>query len=254
MRIALTIVLNGLEHMKHNNYAEFILNNFDYWIVVEGAAKSVGSTYWCNQMPDEYHNNGNSVDGTVEFLKELQIKYKNLVCLFANGMWNGKDHMVNAGLTELKKISNKCLLWAIDIDSQWSLEQIEKSEKELIDKGGKTGVFYYNHYVGKNLITINGWGTAQYYGLFDWNGEDFERHEPTILAGGNGNCVIMSEKFQHYGYYFERDVKFKDKWHGNHQGIYDGWLKLQKETKFPQPIRYLFPNYPNNDNTLIIKI
>jgi hypothetical protein len=251
MRIGLTIVLNGLHHMMHNNYAEFILNNFDYWVVVEGASKSVGSTYWCNKMPDEYHNNGNSVDGTVEYLLSLKEKYKNLICVTANRMWNGKDEMVNVGISEIKKITNECFLWAMDIDSQWTLDQIELSEKELVQNNGKTGAFKYNHYVGKNLISIGYWGGGNYFGLFDWKGEEIEKHEPTTLKGGNEKIVQMSEKFQHYGFYFEKDVLFKDKWYSGHSGIYENWLKLQKETVFPQPTSYLFPQYLSST---IIKI
>ena len=50
------------------------------------------------------------------------------------------------------------------ISENWTLEQIEISEKELIQNNGKTGLFKYNHYVGKNLITDGVWGGGDYFG------------------------------------------------------------------------------------------
>ena len=69
-RIAFTIILNGLHHLKHNDYYLFLINNFDYWIIVDGASNNNGSTTWCNNMLDKYHNNGASNDGTIEFIKD----------------------------------------------------------------------------------------------------------------------------------------------------------------------------------------
>ena len=70
-RVAFTIILNGLHHLKHNDYYKFMIDNFDLWVIAEGAVESRGSTSWCKKMPDNLHNNGRSVDGTLEFLTEL---------------------------------------------------------------------------------------------------------------------------------------------------------------------------------------
>ena len=71
MRVAFSIIFNGLHHLEHKDQYRQILDNCDKWVVVEGASRSNGSTQWCKEMPDEYHNNGASVDGTREFLEKL---------------------------------------------------------------------------------------------------------------------------------------------------------------------------------------
>ena len=253
MRIAFTIILNGLNHLKHNNYYEFLVKNFDYWVVVEGASQNNGSTKWCKSMPDKWHKNGKSIDGTVDFMIDLKNKYSNIIFVESNGMWNSKDDMVNKAIEEIKKITNKCFLWQVDIDEQWTLEQIIKSEKELINNDAKSARFYVNHFVGENLITDGDYGGGpDFIRLWDWKGESFILHEPPILSG-NGKNIIINEKINHYSYYFEEDVKFKDEWYTNHDGVYDGWKKLKTETIFPQIITYLFPKFVGK-NSKIIKL
>ena len=58
MRIAFSIILNGLHHLQHNNYYQTMLDNFDYWVIVEGQALPNGSTSWCKQLNEKYQING----------------------------------------------------------------------------------------------------------------------------------------------------------------------------------------------------
>ncbi len=244
IRIAFTIIFNGLHHLKHNDYANYIPKIFDYWIIVEGSVDNKGSTSWCKKMPDNYHNNGKSIDGTIEFLKELKLKYNNIIIIESDGMLESKDIMVNRAIEEIKKITNTCYLWQIDIDEQWTKEQIVKSEKELREKNGKTGEFNVIQFVGENLIvTGKDWAGIPFIRLWDWNGENFISHEPPILDNYNINKVLLSEEMKHYSFYFEEDVKFKDKWYDDHDGSYNRWLMLKKEVNFPIHITYLFPKF-----------
>ena len=257
MRIAYTIILNGLHHLTHNDYYKFILNNFDYWVVVEGASKNTGTTSWCKNMPDKYQSNGKSVDGTIDFLKEL--KYKNLIFIESSGFWPNKDKQVNRCIEEIKKLTNNCFLWEIDIDEQWELENIIKAEKLLIEEKAKTGCFLCDYYVGKNLIVKGQWGEGgvlPYRRLWDWKGEYFETHEPPRLIGGNGKGILIPTRFKHYAYYFEQDVKFKNDWYSGHEEIYENWVKLQKEEQFPQHISRLLGTNTHwgQTNTWIYKI
>lgn len=249
-RIAFTIILNGIHHLTHNKYAEFLAETFDYWVIVEGASRSKGSTSWCKKMPDEYHKNGKSIDGTVEFIKELQKKYKNIILIESNGMWNSKDDMVNKAILEIKKITNSCFLWQIDIDEQWTIEQIINSEIELLDKGGKVGKFEVYQFVGEDLISVGkDWAGIPFKRLWDWNGEKFISHEPPVLQGEKEQSVVLlSNKMKHYSFYFEQDVKFKNDWYSDHEGLYKNWLKLKEEDTFPQHITYLLPQFKNSKN------
>jgi hypothetical protein len=258
-RVAFTIIQNGLHHLKHNDYYKFILDNFSYWVVIEGASGNNGSTTWCNSFPSDLHNNGKSIDGTNEFLIDLSKKYKNIIHISPSGIWNSKDDQINAGIRKIKEITNKCFLWEIDVDEQWNINQIEYAEKMLLKSNAKTGCFLCDYYVGKDLIAIGEWGEGlllPYRRLWNWSGELFETHEPPRLKGGNGVGILVHTKFKHYAMFFEKDVKFKDKWYGGHNGIYERWLELQKEKMFPQHINKLLGENMRwaKTNTKIVRI
>jgi glycosyltransferase involved in cell wall biosynthesis len=256
MRIGFTICFNGLHHLLHNNYAEKLINMLDYWVIVEGATNNGGSTKWCKRMPDWCHNAGHSTDGTVEFLKEFRRQHKDKISIrYAyNGNWASKDAMVNC-CTELiaysntspinfvsdwfnynpEKLVNNVFLWQIDADEQWTPEAMDEAEKQL---DGDCGMFLCDYYVGKNLMAKD---ERPYKRLWRWKGQGFASHEPPVLKGGNGKEMLLPQRFDHYAYYYERDVIFKDEWYGGHKGIHKRWLELQKETVFPQPLSRLLP-------------
>ena len=186
MRVAFSIIFNGLHHLIHKDQYRQILTNCDKWVVVEGASLSNGSTQWCKQMPDEYHVNGASVDGTREFLAELANQESDLIYVPSNGFWNSKDDQVNRAMEEVKKLTDKCFLWEFDIDEQWTAEAMDQAEKELVDEKLKYAGFMSRYYVGKNLLASGEWGEGRnggYIRLWDWEGESFVRHEPPTLEG-----------------------------------------------------------------------
>lgn len=241
MRIGFTIIFNGLHHLKHKDYAEKLVGMFDKWIIVEGAAGNSGSTSWCKTISTRYQNNGNSVDGTVDYLKRLKAKYPDKITLIlANGIWKSKDEMVNRAIRETDYYN--VFLWQIDIDEQWTRGMLASAERNLISCNGNTGMFHCEYYVGKNLLARGEWGEGKllpYRRLWRWRGQPFKSHEPPVLKGGNGKEVLLSQRFSHYAYCFDQDVRFKNEYYGNHEGIYDRWKKLQNEKIFPQPISRL---------------
>jgi hypothetical protein len=149
----------------------------------------------------------------------------------------------------------ECFLWQVDIDEQWTVEQLEIAEKELTANNGKTGCFYCNFYVGKNLIAVGDWGEGRiepYRRLWKWAGESFVSHEPPKLLGDNNPRLLLTPKFNHYSYYFDEDVKFKETYYGNYSGLYDRWLAIQS-TKGSLHIRFLLGDkvWWSNTNTNI---
>jgi hypothetical protein len=258
MRIIFTIIFNGLHHLTHNNQSEFILNNCDKWIVVEGASRSTGSTSWCKNIPDHLHNNGASVDGTRNFLQELSTKNNKLIYIPSDGFWHSKDHQVNRAIDEVKKLTSECYLWEFDIDEQWTSDAMNKAEKELEQKSAKTAGFLADCYVGKDIIAIGEWGECNptgYIRLWKWNNEYFQTHEPPILVGGNGKTIISSQRFKHFNYYFEKDVSFKNDWYSGHEGILEKWKfvnSLPVEV-FPIHISNLITGYWGKSKTILFK-
>jgi len=229
MRIGFTIILNGLHHLKHNDYYKTLSKNLDYWVIVEGVALPTGSTSWCKELPDDMHKNFISNDGTTEFLDSIKSD-KVRVIRPNNRAWVNKDEQVNAAITEIKTITNDCMLWQIDIDEQWTLQQMIEAETHLTNHGGKTGCFYCNYFVGPRQMAFGQWGEGKqepYRRLWNWKGEDFETHEPPKLKGKNGPGLLLTQRFNHYAYYYPQDVKFKEKYYGGYEGLYQRWLNVQ---------------------------
>lgn len=276
MRIAFTIVLNGLHHLLAGNQAHFIAKNFDKWYIAEGVSLNKESTKWCNEMPSEYHNMGRSNDGTWEYLKQLTNEYSNitlvnniLVCqkeYMDNGFWKSKDAQVNACIYAMKlQKFQQCYLYQIDVDEQWSTENIIRSEKDLKLSGCKVGTFRSNYWVGPELVAKGTWGEGangnEYKRLWKWEGEWFKSHEPPILGDGNLSEIILPYRFNHYAYCYKKDVIFKDKWYGGHSGIYKRWEWLQDDTR-TKSIGYIWPisvlldpnSYWGKTDTYIIKV
>lgn len=260
MRVVFSIILNGIHHLKHNNRYQNILDNCDYWVVVEGASLSQGSTSWCNTMKEEYHENGHSVDGTVEFLEELSKENKKLIYVPSSGFWNSKDEQVNAAIQQIKNITDNCFLWQMDIDEEWTEESLNQAETELKESGAKAGGFLANCFLGKDILAKGEWGELKpsgYFRLWDWKGESFIRHEPPIINYNNGEyeTKLLTPRFNHYNYYFEKDVKFKNDWYSGHEGILERWKMLNslpKET-FPIHISSLIQGSWGQTYTFIFK-
>lgn len=229
MRIAFTIILNGLRHLKHKDYYNSVISNFDHWVIVEGVASPNGSTSWCKELPTTLHNNYLSNDGTTEFLDNINSK-KVTVIRTNNRPWLSKDEQVNAAINHIKTITNNCFLWQIDVDEQWDIESIEAAEKALTDNNGKTGCFLCNYFVGENQRVIGQWGEGMiepYRRLWNWKGELFIKHEPPTLEGKNGPGFLLPQRFNHYAYYFKEDVKFKELYYQGYEGLFERWLKVQ---------------------------
>lgn len=254
-RLAFTIVFNGLQHLTHNDYVRRLTPFFHRWVFVEGAAGNTGSTSWCKPMPACYQRNGHSVDGTLEWLNAHSKKYPN-VTILSRGDWRNKDEMVNAALAGMPLRAG--FLWQIDVDEQWQTEDMQKAENELrMCPEARTALFDCSYYFGPDLVAREQVPNYSWRRLFRWYGERFKTHEPPLLEGCNReHDLILPLKFNHYAYYFPEDVQFKSDWYGGHTGIYERWLRLQRETTFPQPITYLFPEHKQKRaaGTQIVKV
>ena len=229
MRVAFTIIFNGAHHLLHNGFVNRMPAMFDHWVLVEGLSHPGGSTAWCNKIPGNH-----STDGTIEIIKQAQQRHKNIRLVLNDRPWISKDEMVNRATdcirTDLE--INRCNLWEIDADEQWEGAWLSKAEDLLDVVDGKTGEFLCNYYVGKDLFAVGEWGEGNrlpYRRLWKWSGQDFKSHEPPELVGGNGRTVFMPIRFNHYAYYFESDVVFKENYYSGHVGIHSRWRAIQKE-------------------------
>ena len=47
------------------------------------------------------------------------------------------------------------------------------------------------------------------------------------LKGKNGPGYLLPQRFNHYSYYFEQDVKFKEAYYGGYEGLFERWKGVQ---------------------------
>jgi glycosyltransferase involved in cell wall biosynthesis/predicted O-methyltransferase YrrM len=258
-----TIVLNGEPFIEYHIEAFKQLPFKWHWHIIEGVAELKHDTAWSlgngGRITDEIHCKGRSNDGTTEYLDELAQLYPENVTVYRKPediFWEGKREMVNA---PLENINEECLLWQVDVDELWTVEQICTARQMFIYHPEKTAAFYWCWYfVGENLVisTRNCYAQnpAQEW-LRTWRfkpGHVWVRHEPPILAEllPDGELRNVAEfnafrheeteslglVFQHFAYVIPEQLRFKEQYYGYTNALLQ-WTALQQQTKFPVLLR-----------------
>ncbi len=236
MRIALTIVYEGLHHLNHRDFALKMASMFDKWIVIEGYSLPYGSTSWCKRLDLP----ATSQDGTVEFMNQFCKDHPNVYFYSSGKHYNGKDDQVNLGIDIIRKLTKSCYLWEVDVDEHWKIEDIELAES-IADKSKAIGFsFPFNHYIGKDMIAKGDWGSGYLNRLWKWSGQYFKSHEPAMLIGQRYTEAIKEVRFEHFSYVFEKDVKFKSQSYSGHENVYKNFHLLESDIEFPAHISTLF--------------
>ena len=263
----LTIVINGEPFIRYHIEVFKQLPFKWHWHIVEGVAELKHDTAWSLQLggriTDEIHRNGRSHDGTTQYLDELARQYAENITVYRKPegvFWNGKREMVNEPLLN---INEECLLWQVDADELWTVEQICTARQMFINNPDKTAAFYWCWYfVGENLIisTRNCYAqNPQQEWLRTWRykpGSVWVAHEPPRLAEPLPNSQwrdvaavnpFMHEEteqlgliFQHFAYATPEQLRFKEQYYG-YKNAASQWMKLQTETQFPVLLRQYFP-------------
>ncbi len=270
-----TIVLNGQPFIQyHLNILQQLPFKW-HWHIIEGVADLKHDTAWSLEnggtIVDEFHNQGLSKDGTSEYLDEISQLYPKNITIYRKPQgvfWDGKIEMVNAPLPNIKE---ECLLWQIDVDELWTIEQICTTRKLFLQHPEKTAAFYWCWYfVGENLIISTRNCYAEYpqaQWLRTWKftpGDDWESHEPpnlvrkiaedNIINVGLINPFLHDENeknglvFQHFAYILPSQLRFKELYYG-YQNAVNQWQNLQQTQSFPVLLRNYFAWVW--DNTLV---
>ncbi|MEG3896269.1 MULTISPECIES: FkbM family methyltransferase [unclassified Microcoleus] len=255
----LTIVLNGEPFIRYHIEVFKQLPFKWHWHIVEGVAEQKHDSAWMlkfgGQITDELHDNGRSKDGTTEYLDELAQLYPENVTIYRKGagvFWDGKLEMVNA---PLERINQECLLWQVDVDELWTVEQICTVRQMFTDHPEKTAAYYWCwFFVGENLAvsTRNCYSQhPQQEWLRTWRykpGARWKRHSPPSLveplADGEVRDIATvnpflheeTEKqglvFQHFAYVTPEQLRFKERYYG-YKNARAEWMSLQAATSFP---------------------
>ncbi|MFN6571513.1 glycosyltransferase family 1 protein [Dendronalium sp. ChiSLP03b] len=262
-----TIVLNGQPFIRYHIEIFKQLPFKWHWHIVEGVAELKHDTSWSiklgGHISDDIHKNGRSCDGTTEYIDELVQLFPENITVYRKPegvFWDGKKEMVNAPLINVQE---ECLLWQVDVDELWTLEQICNGREIFISNPDKTAAFYWCWYfVGEKLIisTRNCYAqNPQQEWLRTWRfkpGYIWAAHEPPVLveplADGQYKNVAATNPFlhqeteahglvfQHFAYVTQEQLSFKEKYYGYNNAV-SQWLSLQKTTKLPILLREYFP-------------
>ncbi|NET35728.1 MAG: FkbM family methyltransferase, partial [Cyanothece sp. SIO1E1] len=262
-----TIVLNGQPFIQYHIEVLKQLSCPWHWHIVEGVAALNNDTAWSlklgGRVPNDLHRDGLSIDGTTEYLDELLRQYPDKITVYRKSegdFWDGKVEMVNA---PLQNIQEECLLWQIDVDELWSVEQIYAARHLFINNPDKTAAFYWCWYfVGENLVI----STRNCYAqnpkqdwLRTWRfkpGARWAAHEPPILfetsPEGQQRDIARIDPFlhaeteekglvfQHFAYATEEQLRFKEQYYGYKNAV-SHWLSLQQHNRFPVQLCQYFP-------------
>ncbi|MBW4509247.1 MAG: FkbM family methyltransferase [Scytonematopsis contorta HA4267-MV1] len=261
-----TIVLNGEPFIRYHIDVFKQLPFKWHWHIVEGVADLKHDTAWSVRLggyvSDEIHRNGHSYDSTKEYLDELAQLYPDHITIYRKPegiFWDGKREMVNAPLVNIQE---ECLLWQVDVDELWTVEQVCTTRQIFINNPEKTAAFYWCWYfVGENLVisTRNCYAqNPQQEWLRTWKfkpGAFWAAHEPPLLveslpdgklkniAAENPFSHDETEQFnlifQHFAYVTSEQLCFKEQYYG-YQNAVSQWQELQKQTKFPVCLREYF--------------
>lgn len=236
-----------------------------HWTVVEGAAAPENCTSWCAPMPP-----GLSTDGTREYLDSVSM-FDRRVVLLRSACWHGKAAMFNAAC---ELIQEPGLLWQVDSDEIWSLDQIVKMRDMFRnDPKRNSARFFCRYFVGPDIaITSRNCGNNTGY---EWNrvwkvkpGVRFISHEPPKLEAIEENPFTHKETeeaglvFDHFAYATEAQVAFKEKYYGSennscgvrYKGATERWRKLQMNTKWPSIIGKDFMPWVTCDGVTVNKV
>ena len=254
-----TIVLNGIPFIEYHIEVFKQLPFQWHWHIVEGVADLTHDTAWSlrlgGQITDGIHIQGRSKDGTTEYLDELARLYPDNITIYRKPVgefWDGKREMIQAPLVNIQE---ECLLWQVDVDELWTVEQIESARQLFVANPDKTSAYYWCWYfVGEKLVvsTRNCYTqNPQQEWLRTWRFKPeytWAAHEPPVLIekfpDGSFRDIAKinpflhedTEKynlvFQHYAYVLPEQLQFKETYYG-YQAAESQWLKLQQAQRLP---------------------
>jgi len=246
-----TIVLNGEPFIRYHHAVFQRLPFRWHWHIIEGVAELVRDTAWPlatgGTIPSEFHDRGRSNDGTSAYLDEL-AQQSDQITVYRKPLgefWQGKVAMVQAPLAH---ITEPCVLWQVDVDELWTVQQIVTTRRMFLAEPTKTAAFYWCWYfVGPERVISTRYGYAEdpnIEWLRTWRftpGMRWFSHVPPRLgvalegewqdvAGINPFSHAETEAqglvFQHFAYVTVAQVLFKERYYG-YPGAGAGWQRLQ---------------------------
>ncbi len=248
-----TIVLNGEPFIRYHETMLAALPFHWHWHVVEGVAALRHDTAWSaaggGRVSDDIHRDGRSNDGTSEYLDDLARRFPGQVTIYRKPpgeFWDGKKEMVNAPLPNIREA---CLLWQMDADELWTVDQVAQMRRLFIDEPARGAAYYWCWYfVGPDQVISTRYNYAQNPGqewLRTWRfqpGDQWAAHEPpTLVRPGlkdaepaniadllpftHDETEAHGAVFQHFAYVTAAQLGFKETYYG-YAGATARWRDL----------------------------
>lgn len=263
----LTIVLNGDPFIRYHIEVFDRLPCRWHWHIVEGVADLKHDTAWSvatgGRVPAALHDRGRSNDGTSAYLDALAARYPDRVTVYRKPLgvfWDGKREMVAAPLPNLR---DACLLWQLDSDELWTLEQIMTMRALFLAHPDRTAAYFWcRFFVGETKFVTTRYGYAgnpnQEWLRVWWflPGARWEKHEPPVLVGPapDGSVGDLARiapfthaeteaaglVFDHMAYTTEAQARFKESYYGYRDALAH-WRRLQTEAVRPALLRDYLP-------------
>jgi glycosyltransferase involved in cell wall biosynthesis len=249
-----TIVLNGEPFIRYHLDVFRALPFRWHWHIVEGVASLVNDTAWSvaagGRIDPDVHRAGLSIDGTTAYLDEIAAADRERISIYrkpSGAFWDGKREMVSA---PLPRIDEECLLWEVDADELWTVDQIAAVRQLFLDHPDRTSAYFWCHYIpapGAVIATrYNYAANPEVDWLRTWRyrpGDRWKAHEPPTLARpgrglsrsvdtGRRNPFLHDDTedigaiFQHFAYATEQQVRFKETYYG-YSGAVERWRELR---------------------------
>ncbi|WP_137124340.1 glycosyltransferase family 1 protein [Roseomonas sp. HF4] len=248
-----TIVLNGEPFIRYHETMLAKLPACWHWHIVEGVAALRHDTGWSaaagGRILDAVHRGGRSIDGTSEYLDDLARRFPSQVTIHRKPLgefWDGKREMVNAPLSAIAK---PCLLWQVDADELWTVDQIVEMHQRFLDAPDRSAAWYWCWFFvapDKIVSTRRNYGANPAYEWYrTWRfhpGDQWAAHEPPTLVrprpeGGQpievgtmqpfdqDETESFGAVFQHFAYVTPQQLAFKESYYG-YAGATDRWRSL----------------------------
>lgn len=269
-----TLVLNGMPFIERHIDIFTALGMPWKWHIVEGLADLTHDTAWSvgkgGRITEILHKYGLSNDGTTEYIDRLAAAHKNVFVYRKppGQLWDGKVEMCKAFLS---RIDEPSLIWQIDVDEFWTVDQIRTVFRLFKENPTKTAAWFFcRFFVGSSLATI----TRNTYGnnprlewLRVWRyrpGMVWASHEPPVLLltknlfgqfdvgrlnpFGHRETEKNGLVFDHYAYVIPKQLEFKEIYYG-YKNAFASWQRLQECKVFPAYLRDFLPWV--QDDTLV---
>jgi len=228
-----TLVYNGMPFIKYHLEVFKMLPFKWHWHIIEGPAQ-----HGQDRGSKHHKARGGDVtvtqdDGTTAYLNEIMSDPR--VTVYRKDIWNGKVDMANAPLQNIKE---KCVLWQIDSDELYSLEDLTKAYNLFMMRPEKNiGIIGFYQFVGPNKYVLeldkydtllDTWGTHKYARLFRYvPGLKWTSHAPPTLSYDKIKSIDLNMRIHHYAYVLEKQIEFKSQYYG-YRKFLDKWRKLQE--------------------------